>query len=93
MESRKKNGLNDTVSSNIENHDKSKALDDDEIIVHRVIRFRDAPEEETEEYINDEDFLKEMDVVDAWEGDEDRLKEDLKRKSRPRDREKRLTSR
>ena len=93
MESKEENGLNE-AASRVENVDESIGEDNDgdEVIVQRVIRLRDTQEEETED-INDEDFLKEMDVVDAWEGDEDRLKGEFKRRNRPRDREKRLSSR
>lgn len=93
MMSKEENGLNNEVGSGVENIDNSRTEDnDDEVIVQRVIRLRDTQDDETEN-IDDEDFMKEMDVVDAWEGDEDRLKEDFKRKNRPKDREKRLTSR
>lgn len=93
MESKAENGLSVVDKSNMDGHEKLKLRSraGDMSNLH-VSKLRENQDEETED-INDEDFMKEMDVVDAWEGDEERLNEDTRRGNHPRDREKRLTSR
>lgn len=44
--------------------------------VQRAIEgLKDIPDEELQEFLNEEDFMEGLDVVDAWEGDEDRNRE------------------
>lgn len=41
--------------------------------VQRAIEgLREIPDEELKEFLDDEDFMEGLDVVDAWEGDEDK---------------------
>lgn len=48
----------------------SKSTNDD---VQRAIKgLREIPDEELKEFLDDEDFMEGLDVVDAWEGDEDK---------------------
>lgn len=48
----------------------SKSANDD---VQRAIEgLREIPDEELKEFLDDEDFMQGLDVVDAWEGDEDK---------------------
>ncbi|XP_043263096.1 serine/arginine repetitive matrix protein 2-like isoform X1 [Colletes gigas] len=48
--------------------------------VQRAIEgLKDIPDEELQEFLDDEDFMEGLDVVDAWEGDEEKSREvDLK---------------
>lgn len=44
--------------------------------VQRAIKgLREIPDEELNEFLDDEDFMKGLDVVDAWERDEDKNRE------------------
>lgn len=44
--------------------------------VQRAIKgLREIPDEELKEFLDDEDFMEGLDVVDAWEGDEDKNRE------------------
>jgi len=50
-----------------------KSTSDD---VQRAIKgLREIPDEELNEFLDDEDFMKGLDVVDAWERDEDKNRE------------------
>lgn len=50
-----------------------KSTSDD---VQRAIKgLREIPDEELKEFLDDEDFMEGLDVVDAWEGDEDKNRE------------------
>ncbi|XP_043466616.1 serine/arginine repetitive matrix protein 1-like isoform X2 [Leptopilina heterotoma] len=94
MEGKEENGVSVVEESSSENREKSKmkGARDNEKINLLVSKFGDNQDDENED-VNDEDFMNEMDVVDAWEGDEDRLNDDTKRGNHPREREKKLTSR
>jgi len=51
----------------------SKSTSDD---VQRAIKgLREIPDEELKEFLDDEDFMEGLDVVDAWERDEDKNRE------------------
>ncbi|XP_011690922.1 PREDICTED: serine/arginine repetitive matrix protein 2-like isoform X2 [Wasmannia auropunctata] len=51
-----------------------KTTNDDE--VQRAIKgLREIPDEELKEFLDDEDFMEGLNVVDAWEGDEDKNRE------------------
>lgn len=44
--------------------------------VQRAIEgLKEIPDEELQEFLDDEDFMEGLDVVDAWEGDEERNRE------------------
>lgn len=44
--------------------------------VQRAIEgLKDIPDEELQEFLNEQDIMGELDVVDTWEGDEDRNRE------------------
>lgn len=44
--------------------------------VQRAIEgLKDIPDEELQEFLDDEDFMEGLDVVDAWEGDEEKGRE------------------
>lgn len=44
--------------------------------VQRAIKgLREIPDEELKEFLDDEDFMEGLDVVDAWERDEDKNRE------------------
>ncbi|KAL6267456.1 hypothetical protein P5V15_000532 [Pogonomyrmex californicus] len=50
--------------------------------VQRAIKgLREIPDEELKEFLDDEAFMAGLDVVDAWEGDEDKNREQDKTKS------------
>ncbi|EZA49396.1 hypothetical protein DMN91_009446 [Ooceraea biroi] len=50
----------------------SKSTNDD---VQRAIEgLKEIPDEELQEFLDDEDFMEGLDVVDAWEGDEEKNK-------------------
>lgn len=50
-----------------------KSTSDD---VQRAIKgLREIPDEELKEFLDDEDFMEGLDVVDAWERDEDKNRE------------------
>lgn len=57
----------------------SKSTNDD---VQRAIEgLKEIPDEELQEFLDDEDFMEGLDVVDAWEGDEEKnrdLEQDVK---------------
>ncbi|XP_015587802.1 serine/arginine repetitive matrix protein 1 isoform X2 [Cephus cinctus] len=56
--------------------------------------LKDIPDEDLQEFLDDEDFMKGLDVVDAWEGEEDRHQVTTKQSnSRAKNREHRKTSR
>jgi len=51
----------------------SKNTNDD---VQRAIEgLKEIPDEELQEFLDDEDFMEGLDVVDAWEGDEEKNRE------------------
>lgn len=51
----------------------AKSTSDD---VQRAIKgLKEIPDEELKEFLDDEDFMEGLDVVDAWEGDEDKNRE------------------
>lgn len=53
--------------------DSLKNTNDD---VQRAIEgLKEIPDEELQEFLNDEDFMEGLDVVDAWHGDDDRNRE------------------
>ncbi|XP_046625803.1 serine/arginine repetitive matrix protein 1-like isoform X2 [Neodiprion virginianus] len=61
--------------------------------VQRAIEgLKDIPDEELQEFLDDEDFMEGLDVVDAWEGEEEKRHE-KRPKSRSRERERRRISR
>lgn len=49
--------------------------------------LKDIPDEELQEFLDDEDFMAGLDVVDAWEGEEEK-RPDVKPKSRSKSKEK-----
>lgn len=68
---------------------KPKTNDD----VQRAIEgLKDIPDEELQEFLDDEDFMEGLDVVDAWEGEEEKRAE-KKSRSRSKDRERKRSSR
>lgn len=51
----------------------SKSTNDD---VQRAIEgLKEIPDEELQEFLDDEAFMEGLDVVDAWEGDEEKNRE------------------
>ncbi|XP_018395710.1 PREDICTED: protein SON-like isoform X2 [Cyphomyrmex costatus] len=44
-------------------------------VLRAIKGLREIPDEELNEFLDDEDFMKGLDVVDAWEGDEDKNRE------------------
>lgn len=56
-----------------------KSTNDD---VQRAIKgLREIPDEELKEFLDDEDFMEGLDVVDAWERDEDKNRENEQNKN------------
>ncbi|XP_076175979.1 uncharacterized protein LOC143151081 [Ptiloglossa arizonensis] len=55
---------------------KESALKSTNEDVQRAIEgLKDIPDEELQEFLDDEDFMEGLDVVDAWEGDEEKSRE------------------
>lgn len=62
--------------------------------VQRAIQgLREIPDEELQEFLDDEDFMQGLDVVDAWEGDEERNRENEQDKTNAMERKERRSSR
>lgn len=62
--------------------------------VQRAIRgLKEIPDEELQEFLDDEDFMEGLDVVDAWEGDEERNRENEQDKTNAVERKERRSSR
>ncbi|KAK1137488.1 hypothetical protein K0M31_001995 [Melipona bicolor] len=61
--------------------------------VQRAIEgLKDIPDEELQEFLDDEDFMEGLDVVDAWEGDEEKGRE-IEFKTHIKDQEQKRSSR
>lgn len=61
--------------------------------VQRAIEgLKDIPDEELQEFLDDEDFMEGLDVVDAWEGDEEKSRE-IEFKTHIKDQEQKRSSR
>ncbi|XP_072753833.1 uncharacterized protein [Anoplolepis gracilipes] len=64
------------------------------IDVQRAIEgLKEIPDEELQEFLDDEDFMQGLDVVDAWEGDEERNRENEQDKKNVVERKERRSSR
>ncbi|XP_017886243.1 actin cytoskeleton-regulatory complex protein pan1-like isoform X2 [Ceratina calcarata] len=62
--------------------------------VQRAIEgLKEIPDEELQEFLDDEDFMQGLDVVDAWEGEEEKSKNEIDSKSSNRDQEHKRPSR
>lgn len=62
--------------------------------VQRAIQgLKEIPDEELQEFLDDEDFMEGLDVVDAWEGDEERNRENEQDKTSAVERKERRSSR
>ncbi|XP_050463382.1 serine/arginine repetitive matrix protein 1-like [Cataglyphis hispanica] len=62
--------------------------------VQRAIEgLKEIPDEELQEFLDDEDFMEGLDVVDAWEGDEERNRENEQDKTNAVERKERRSSR
>lgn len=62
--------------------------------VQRAIEgLKDIPDEELQEFLDDEDFMQGLDVVDAWEGDEEKGRETELKTTRVKEQEPRRPSR
>lgn len=73
---------------------KDSALKNTNDDVQRAIEgLKEIPDEELQEFLDDEDFMEGLDVVDAWEGDEERNRENDQDKTNAVERKERRSSR
>ncbi|XP_068970838.1 serine/arginine repetitive matrix protein 2-like [Bombus flavifrons] len=73
---------------------KESALKSTNEDVQRAIEgLKDIPDEELQEFLDDEDFMEGLDVVDAWEGDEEKGREVEFKTTHVKDQEQKRSSR
>ncbi|XP_054010749.1 protein SON-like isoform X1 [Hylaeus anthracinus] len=73
---------------------KESALKSTNEDVQRAIEgLKEIPDEELQEFLDDEDFMEGLDVVDAWEGDEEKSREVELKTSRFKEQEQKRPSR
>lgn len=73
---------------------KESALKSTNEDVQRAIEgLKDIPDEELQEFLDDEDFMEGLDVVDAWEGDEEKGREVELKTTHVKDQEQKRSSR
>lgn len=62
--------------------------------VQRAIEgLKEIPDEELQDFLDDEDFMEGLDVVDAWERDEERNRENEQNKTNAAERKEKRSSR
>lgn len=72
----KNNVKNEVINQKQSDNKKESTLKSTNEDVQRAIEgLKDIPDEELQEFLDDEDFMEGLDVVDAWEGDEEKIRE------------------
>ncbi|XP_034182750.2 uncharacterized protein LOC117605474 [Osmia lignaria lignaria] len=72
---------------------KSSVKSTNEDVQRAIEGLKDIPDEELQEFLDDEDFMQGLDVVDAWEGDEEKGRETELKTTRVKEQEPRRPSR
>lgn len=72
----KNNVQNKSMDQKQSDDKKESALKSTNEDVQRAIEgLKEIPDEDLQEFLDDEDFMQGLDVVDAWEGDEEKSRE------------------
>ena len=90
----KNNVKNEVINQKQSDNKKESTLKSTNEDVQRAIEgLKDIPDEELQEFLDDEDFMEGLDVVDAWEGDEEKTREVESKTSHAKDQDQKRPSR
>ncbi|XP_015428998.1 PREDICTED: serine/arginine repetitive matrix protein 1-like [Dufourea novaeangliae] len=89
----KSNVKNEALEKKSVNKKESTLKSTNEDVQRAIEGLKEIPDEELQEFLDDEDFMEGLDVVDAWEGDEEKGREVDPKSSHTKEQEQKRLSR